>query len=99
MNLNAITKRFAQALLAAAVAVVPFQSLYAQEDDDRSRNQSKAGCVIKGNISKSGERIYHVPGQRYYDVTVISPERGERWFCSEAEARRAGWRKAKVWHR
>jgi len=24
-------------------------------------------CLIKGNISSSGERIYHVPGQRYYD--------------------------------
>jgi len=23
--------------------------------------------VIKGNIASSGERIYHVPGQRYYD--------------------------------
>lgn len=51
-------------------------------------------CVIKGNISSSG-RIYHVPGQENYDVTRISPSRGERWFCSEAEARAAGWRKAR----
>ena len=53
-------------------------------------------CDIKGNINREGERIYHVPGQRYYDDTVISEERGERWFCSEGEAREAGWRKAKV---
>ncbi len=53
-------------------------------------------CVIKGNISiDTGERIYHVPGQHYYAVTKISPEYGERWFCSEAEARAAGWRAAK----
>ncbi|MDP2119290.1 MAG: hypothetical protein Q8K28_05240 [Hoeflea sp.] len=52
-------------------------------------------CVIKGNISiKSRERIYHVPGQEYYDATRISPEYGERWFCTETEARAAGWRKA-----
>lgn len=53
-------------------------------------------CVIKGNVNTQGERIYHVPGQRYYDETVISHSHGERWFCSEAEARAAGWRKAKV---
>jgi hypothetical protein len=29
--------------------------------------EQRAGCVIKGNIASSGERIYHVPGQRYYD--------------------------------
>lgn len=55
-----------------------------------------SGCNIKGNISiNTGERIFHVPGQRYYDATRISPEYGERWFCSEQEARRAGWRKAR----
>ncbi len=53
-------------------------------------------CPIKGNISiNTGERIYHVPGQEYYDETIISPQYGERWFCSEAEARAAGWRKAR----
>ena len=51
-------------------------------------------CVIKGNISGSG-RIFHVPGQENYAKTVISPGKGERWFCSEAEANAAGWRKAK----
>jgi len=48
-------------------------------------------CPIKGNISKSG-RIYHVPGMPSYARTKISPEKGERWFCSEEEARAAGWR-------
>ncbi|ABC90804.1 hypothetical conserved protein [Rhizobium etli CFN 42] len=54
-----------------------------------------AGCNIKGNISiGSGERIYHMPGQEFYLETRISPQYGERWFCSEAEARAAGWRRA-----
>jgi hypothetical protein len=57
---------------------------------------TQAGCVIKGNISSSGDRIYHVPGQRYYDKTLINWLKGERWFCSEQEAVAAGWRKAKV---
>lgn len=55
-----------------------------------------SGCNIKGNIAiESGERIYHLPGQDYYDVTRISPEYGERWFCSEAQARAAGWRRSR----
>jgi endonuclease YncB( thermonuclease family) len=50
------------------------------------------GCKIKGNINDKGERIYHVPGSGSYEATGINRSRGERWFCSEAEARRAGWR-------
>jgi Staphylococcal nuclease homologue len=61
----------------------------------QSQEQTGA-CVIKGNISSGGERIYHVPGQRYYDKTQIDPSKGERWFCTEQEAVAAGWRKAKV---
>jgi hypothetical protein len=56
---------------------------------------SASSCNIKGNISSGGERIYHVPGQKYYGGTSISARRGERWFCSEAEAREAGWRRAR----
>lgn len=52
-------------------------------------------CAIKGNISKGGKRIYHVPGGRFYDQTRINTSRGERWFCSEAEARAAGWRRSR----
>ena len=56
--------------------------------------QSSGSCLIKGNISRSG-RIYHVPGADHYDGTRIDEARGERWFCSEAEARTAGWRRAR----
>ena len=55
-----------------------------------------SGCVVKGNISSSsGEKIYHVPGQRYYEQTRIEPDKGERWFCTEEEAMANGWRKSK----
>jgi micrococcal nuclease len=54
------------------------------------------GCVIKGNISDTGERIYHVPGQQYYDRTVVTPAKGERWFCSESDAVAAGWRRSGI---
>ncbi|MBJ3783841.1 sunset domain-containing protein [Devosia sediminis] len=54
------------------------------------------GCVIKGNVNTKGERIYHVPGQKYYEETRIQASHGERWFCTEEEARAAGWRKSRV---
>lgn len=56
---------------------------------------TSGSCVIKGNISSSGEKIYHVPGGGSYADTVITPSKGERWFCSEADAQAAGWRKAR----
>ncbi len=51
-------------------------------------------CLIKGNISPSG-RIYHLPNSPAYDKTRIDEARGERWFCTEAEAQAAGWRPTK----
>ena len=53
-------------------------------------------CDIKGNISiQTGERIYHLPGDEFYDLTQVITSHGERWFCSEGEARDAGWRRSK----
>ena len=54
-------------------------------------NQS---CDIKGNISRSGKHIYHIPGGYFYARTKISKSNGDRWFCSEEEAREAGWRRS-----
>ena len=62
--------------------------------DRLSRN--KKNCLIKGNISRSGTRIYHTPGSTYYGRTRITEGRGERWFCSEKEAIDAGWRKSRT---
>lgn len=52
--------------------------------------QSQEACVIKGNVSKNG-KIYHMPGQKYYNKT--NPE---VMFCSEVEAQNAGFRRSKV---
>ncbi len=53
-----------------------------------------AKCKIKGNINSKGDHIYHLPGSQSYDATKIN-RKGERWFCSEEEARDAGWRPPK----
>ncbi len=58
-----------------------------------ARKAAAAGgaCRIKGNHSRRGEWIYHVPGMPYYEQT-----RPEAMFCTEAEARAAGYRRAVV---
>ncbi|SFD70150.1 thermonuclease family protein [Methylobacterium sp. 13MFTsu3.1M2] len=56
---------------------------------------TQAACAIKGNISRKGDKIYHLPGTRDYDRTVIDTGSGERMFCSEDEAKAAGWRAAR----
>ena len=54
------------------------------------QQQAQGACVIKGNIGRNG-KIYHLPGQKYYNKT--NPE---AIFCSEEEAQNAGFRRAKV---
>jgi endonuclease YncB( thermonuclease family) len=48
-------------------------------------------CAIKGNRNRKGQWIYHLPGMPYYDAT-----RAEELFCTEAQARAAGYRRALV---
>lgn len=55
-----------------------------------------SACLIKGNVNRQGERIYHEPGDRDYARVNMSKGVGERWFCNEAEAQAAGWRHAGV---
>jgi len=60
-----------------------------------SDNKSNAtDCQIKGNIGSKGDRIYHIPGSRWYSKTVVSVDKGEQWFCTEVDAKNAGWRKS-----
>ncbi|MDO8451581.1 MAG: thermonuclease family protein [bacterium] len=63
--------------------------------DVESDQRVGSNCQIKGNISANGEKIYHLPGCGSYDKTNIDESLGERWFCTEDEAKDSGWRKAK----
>jgi micrococcal nuclease len=51
-------------------------------------------CTIKGNISSAKEKIYHLEGCGSYAKTTIDESAGEQWFCTEEDAKAAGWRKA-----
>ena len=46
----------------------------------------RATARSRANVNSSGERIYHLPFQQFYDRTKIDEGGGERWFCSEGEA-------------
>ena len=60
-------------------------------------NSVAPGCLIKGNVSRNGQRIYHVPGDRTYDRVRMDKGSDKRWFCTEEQAVAAGWRKASSW--
>lgn len=52
-------------------------------------------CLIKGNITQDkNTKFYYVPGCNHYTQTVIEKYKGEQWFCTEAEAQKAGFKKA-----
>ncbi|WP_042455612.1 sunset domain-containing protein [Neobacillus dielmonensis] len=56
-------------------------------------NSASGNCndpQIKGNLTTyNGEKIYHVPGGQFYEVTDA-----EEMFCSEEEAEEAGYRRS-----
>ena len=54
--------------------------------------------LIKCNIGKDGIKIYHMPFDLQYDTVVISPERGEFYAETVAEAEIRGFRHAYRWH-
>lgn len=56
----------------------------------------KEGCVIKGNVRRDrGTRIYHLPECFNWEKIVVNEKEGDRWFCSEEEAKSAGFVKSK----
>ncbi len=74
-----------------AVAFAPPPAASAGPGGDPVPNCAN-GPAIKGNINASGEKIFHVKGGRYYDSVRIDLKDGERFFCTETEAKTAGWR-------
>ncbi len=70
-------------------------SVNAQQKKSPNSPAKKPECLIKGNISvSSGKKWYHLPGMEDYEKTRIDPLKGEKWFCTEEEARKSGWKKA-----
>lgn len=48
-------------------------------------------CLVKGVVTTDNERLYYGPLDEEFESLEIDPTRGERLFCGDDEARRAGW--------
>jgi len=57
--------------------------------------QSEETKIIKGNVAAGGGKQYYLTNHRYYEVIEVDIDKGERWFCSEKDAIRMGFKKAK----
>ena len=55
---------------------------------------SNPSCTIKGNIREDGGKVYLIPGCNNYTNTIIEKSRGEDWFCTEKQAKSAGFIKS-----
>lgn len=61
----------------------------------QDENSENPKCVIKGNYPgftrKNG--VYHFPSCDNYTITKLELFKGDRWFCTESEAKKAGFTK------
>jgi len=49
-------------------------------------------CYLKGNHDqRQNRRLYSYPGCTNYNRTIVGLFEGDQWFCSEAEAKKAGY--------
>lgn len=54
------------------------------------------GCLIKGNIDTATyQKTYHLQTCRQYKQVVLNTAYGDSWFCTEQEAVKAGFERAK----
>jgi len=50
-------------------------------------------CRIKGNL-RSSTKTYYLPDCKAYTQTIVDLSFGDRWFCTESEAQKAGFVRA-----
>jgi endonuclease YncB( thermonuclease family) len=58
---------------------------------DAAKATAPGGCPIKGTTSSS-RKTYLMPWAGEYARANVRPERGEKWFCTEADAQAAGFK-------
>ncbi|WP_158045195.1 thermonuclease family protein [Skermanella pratensis] len=62
-----------------------------QGDRLEAERQSPVPCPVKAAVEQSGRKIYLVPTDGVYDKVTPDPETGGRLFCSDEDARAAGF--------
>lgn len=63
--------------------------------DLQSTDLNRTYPMIKCNVSMSGEKIYHLPMDPYYDKVKIKPNQGEFYVSTVQEAVAKGFRRAR----
>lgn len=71
----------------AGAAVVAAVAIALISGNDPTTVSCEDYGVVRGNVSQSGELIYHLPGDQYYDVTVP-----EQCFATPSDAQESGYR-------
>ncbi len=76
--------------------VCDYKSVSASKKLEREQDSDTFSkeCVIKGNINKRYEKDYFLPGCPNYKRVKVDPRKGEKWFCTEEEAKADGWQKS-----
>jgi endonuclease YncB( thermonuclease family) len=72
--------------------VVPWEWRAGVQSPQR-RSDSSRECNVKGVFGAAGQQLYYVPTDAEYQAITIDPKLGETVFCSDEEARLAGWRR------
>lgn len=72
---------------AALSAQSDFDGLWGACGEEKYDNR----CIIKGNVDIHGKRYYHLPGDKYYDETVVNLDKEDKWLCSQEEAEGEGF--------
>lgn len=54
------------------------------------------GCFAKGTLTAKGDKVYFVPGCPGFEKITVDLKKGEKTFCSEELAEKAGWVKSKA---
>jgi endonuclease YncB( thermonuclease family) len=58
-----------------------------------AKRAAPEGCPIKGYV-RASDRTYAMPWTHGYEGAKVRTVRGDRWFCTEEEARAAGFKSA-----
>lgn len=62
---------------------------------EEAKRSSPEGCPIKG-VVRRGNKVYAMPWSEGYTGRSVKKVRGDRWFCTEEEARAAGFKDSQL---
>lgn len=74
---------------------VGFWSFCISSNPPKSPNRPNFSCLIKANINADSYlKSYYPPDCFYYKHVVMNLAYGDQWFCTEKEAKEAGFTKS-----